>query len=126
MLLEIAVAFYMCLGCNQPETTIIKDTSLLYQHWIHSFEEDDAKKEQLVYRPATYPFPLARGREGFEIMEKGILISHPIGSGDVNMSIEEKWTLIKDKLTIISKERNLVYMIVSVSKEKLVLRPLLE
>lgn len=36
----------------------------LQRRWLHSHEEDTA--DVRVYRPAEYPFPPARGRDGFE------------------------------------------------------------
>ncbi len=37
----------------------------LFQHWMHSHEEDSGDVQ--VYRPADYDFPPARGRRGFEL-----------------------------------------------------------
>jgi hypothetical protein len=126
MLFNLSVLFFTLLGCSQTATTSMMDTTLLYQHWINSFEENDAKQGLRVFRPDTFAFPLARGREGFEIKEKGIFISHPIAPGDGNMSIEEHWTLKNDELIISSNDHNSRYKIISLSKEKLILKSVME
>ena len=41
----------------------------LFQHWMHSHEEDSGDVQ--VYRPADYDFPPARGRRGFELRPDG-------------------------------------------------------
>jgi len=46
---------------------------ILNRRWLHSHEEDTA--DEMVFRPATYPFPPSRGRAGFEL--------HPDGSAAV-------------------------------------------
>ena len=40
----------------------------LWQHWVHSFEEDG--RASRAYRPRSYAFPRARGREGFELQPR--------------------------------------------------------
>ena len=45
------------------------DTDVLSQRWIHSYEEDT--ETEMVYRPASFPFPPARGRSGFELQADG-------------------------------------------------------
>lgn len=97
--------------------------SELYKHWIHSFEEDDASLEYTVYRPSSFSFPPARGRAGFEIKPKGIVISHPIAPADGNMSIKEKWRFTNGELTFTGNLTSNKYKIISVSKDKLVLKP---
>lgn len=96
----------------------------LFQHWIHSFEESSAL--QTVYRPVTYSFAPARGRDGFEIREDGIFISHPIAPGDGNMTIEEKWVLHDHELVVTGRGNNQRYKLVSVTKDRLVLQRIVE
>jgi hypothetical protein len=43
----------------------------LFQHWMHSHEEDSGDVQ--VYRPADYDFPPARGRRGFDLRPDGEL-----------------------------------------------------
>ena len=61
----------------------------LFGHWVHSFEED--KPAIQTYRPASYAFPLARGREGFELKENGNFVLHRIGPADGTEPITGTW-----------------------------------
>lgn len=91
----------------------------LFQHWVHSFEESSGQRR--VYRPVTYSFAPARGRDGFEIRENGIFISHQIAPGDGNMTIEEKWVLQDHELVVSGKADRQWYKLISVTKDMLVL-----
>ena len=119
----------LLLSCNQKMTTAsARDQSVLYQYWVHSFEDDSRENSMAkykTYRPSTYHFPPARGRDAFEIKEHSVFISHPIAPADGNLTITEKWELDNDKLTITGKTAVTSFKIVSLSKEKLVLEPLL-
>ena len=61
----------------------------VFKHWIHSFEED--KTGIQTYRPASYNFPMARGREGFEINENGTFIFHRIAPADGIEKVNGTW-----------------------------------
>jgi hypothetical protein len=125
VLAKILIICCVVLACNQTQRqNKIPEMSDLYQYWVHSNEEYDATQRYRTYRPATYPFPPSRGRDGFEIREKGILISHPIAPTDGSISIEGRWTLDGDELTFIGKTATYRYKIISLSKEKLVLKSL--
>ncbi|MDR4511924.1 MAG: hypothetical protein MRJ93_09505 [Nitrososphaeraceae archaeon] len=52
----------------------------IYNHWIHSYEEDSLGKK--VYRPSTFKFPPSRGRQGFEIKRNGTFVQYIIGRTD--------------------------------------------
>jgi hypothetical protein len=95
----------------------------LYQHWIHSFEEDEKDKKLTVYRPSRFNFPPARGREGFEIKRNGIFIWHPISPLDGNDTIEETWKLKDHKIMITGKE-NKEFKIIELTKDKLIISKL--
>ncbi len=41
------------------------DRDMLCQRWLHSHEEDT--ESEMVFRPAEFTFPPARGRWGFEL-----------------------------------------------------------
>jgi len=124
LLVKIIVLCCLMFACSQ---TSVKNTipykSDLYQHWIHSYEDDIINQEHRTYRPATFPFPPARGREGFEIKENGVFVSYPIAPVDGNLTIKEKWTLNNDELTVTGKTTTNKYKIISLTKEKLVLKP---
>ena len=97
--------------------------SALYQNWIHSHEEDDAANKYIVFRPATFSFPPARGRDGFEIKEKGVFIDRQIGPGDGNNMVERRWVM-KDGVLLVSSAEKQIYRfkIISLSKDKLVVK----
>lgn len=65
------------------------DTNLLFRRWIHSHEEDTESQE--VYRPATFSFPPARGRSGFELRADHSCIYVGIGRGDGEQEIDGSW-----------------------------------
>lgn len=126
MCTKIVALYIMLLACNQTVRNRDSQGSPtdLYQYWIHSYEEDETAKQLWVYRPDTYAFPPARGRDGFEIKENGVFIAHPIAPTDGSLSIEEKWTLDKDKLMVVGENGEYGFTIISVSKDKLVLKSL--
>jgi hypothetical protein len=63
----------------------------LFRRWQHSFEEDDDMAA--VYRPADFPFPRARGREGIEFRPDGTVVDWQIGPGDRSQPVEGRWIL---------------------------------
>jgi hypothetical protein len=64
--------------------------STIFQHWIHSREEDQEGIE--VYRPRGYSFPPARGRNGFEFKANGEFIFYGLGATDRPEPIRGSWT----------------------------------
>lgn len=61
----------------------------LHGRWMHSFEEDH--DGITVYRPADFPFPPARGRDGIEFGADGSFIDWRIGRGDANEARPGRW-----------------------------------
>ena len=92
------------------------DLKALHQHWVHSHEEDTGT--EMVFRPASYDFPPARGRQGFELKPDGGLIDYAIGPTDRRAKSKGKWTLEDDELRL--GERSL--KVVSVDSQRLVVR----
>jgi hypothetical protein len=111
----------LVLSCLIFNCAASQDRPELVQHWIHSYEDDDATQEYRTYRPATYAFPPSRGRDGFEIKENGVAISHPVAPFDGNMSISEKWSLDGDDLIFTGESGVRRFRIITLTKEKLVL-----
>ena len=97
---------------------------LLYQHWVHSHEEDtDA---ELVFRPATFNFPRSRGRFSFELKADGGLVESGIAPDDRQQQTQGSWKLEDDDHLILytpspSKPKR-VMRIASVNKTRLVIR----
>jgi hypothetical protein len=67
------------------------DSRLLYKRWLHSREEDTA--EEMVFRPASFKFPPARGREGFELRSDQSLLEIRIGPTDRVEEISGTWKI---------------------------------
>ena len=88
----------------------------LCKHWMHSHEEDT--EEETVYRPASYQFPPARGRTGFELNPDGSLTEHGIGPTDRRTRTAGKWKLKGDALQIGTRAMK----IVSLDPQRLVVR----
>lgn len=65
--------------------------SCLIGTWLHSHEEDTA--DELVYRPADFAFPPARGRDGFEFRPGGELVYLGIARTDGTEESTGRWTV---------------------------------
>ena len=89
----------------------------ILRHWIHSHEEDT--DTEIVFRPASFNFPPARGRRGFELSPDGTLIDYGIGPTDRRQQTKGKWKRTGDDLTLDAGARR-VLKIVSVSNDRLV------
>jgi len=96
-----------------------EDPALL-QHWVHSHEED--RGEEMVFRPASYAFPLSRGRRSLQFQPSGKLGHGGPGPDDRPTSSEGKWSLEGKSLTIAGPGGKEEYQLASVTPEKLVLR----
>jgi hypothetical protein len=88
----------------------------LCQHWMHSHEEDT--DDQMVFRPASYRFPPARGRTGFDLKEDRSLVEYGIGPTDRRTQTAARWKL--DGKTLRLGPR--VMTIASLDRDRLVLR----
>jgi hypothetical protein len=90
----ITILFFLLLSaqtCKKSQTDV---ATTVFKHWVHSFEEDTAGLQ--TYRPASYNFPLARGREGFEVKENGTFILHRTGPADGIEKINGTWKAAGD------------------------------
>jgi hypothetical protein len=96
----LIIVFFLVLTaqtCKTSETAIAQQ---VFKHWVHSFEEDTAGIQ--TYRPAAYNFPLARGREGFEVKANGIFVLHRIGPADGIEKAEGSWSLQEENTIRVS------------------------
>ncbi len=93
--LSIALFFITLLftaqTCRKQDSPL---AAQVFKHWVHSFEDDTADTQ--VYRPASYKFPLAEGRESFEIKQNGDFIQHSTGAADNSRKFTGKWTYKKN------------------------------
>ncbi|WP_375562186.1 hypothetical protein ACE193_06440 [Bernardetia sp. OM2101] len=96
--------------------------------WIRSFEDD--KDGTQAYRPETYEFPPARGREGWRFEEDGTLKKQAIGATDAYVTKEGKWTFTnennKNTVNIILEDQKQSYEVISASDSILFVKPIEE
>jgi len=97
----------------------------LVGRWFHSHEEDAEGLQ--VYRPASYKFPPARGRRGYEFRDGGELVYLGIARTDGAEPMAGAWALdAGDRLRISVKNANVqpvALQVVSCSAEMLKVRP---
>ena len=94
---------------------------LLVRRWIHSHEEDAGG--EAVYRPATWAFPPARGRSGFDLRRDGTLVRIAPGPTDRPQKARGRWRLEGDRLVLlepVAGETPQTLQIVSASEDRLV------
>ena len=71
----------------------------LQGRWLHAHEEDSG--DSLVFRPATYELPPARGRTGYEFQDDGRLTVVGPGPTDRTATRSGTWSVSDDRqLTI--------------------------
>jgi hypothetical protein len=71
----------------------------LHGRWLHAHEEDS--EDSLVFRPATYQLPPARGRTGYEFQDGGRLTVVGPGPTDRTATRSGTWSVTGDgQLTI--------------------------
>ena len=86
--------------------------------WIRSFEDDKDGLE--AYRPESYEFPPARGREGWKFEEDGTLKKQAIAPTDGYVTKEGTWNFFiiegkKNRVDIELENQKISYEIISVS-----------
>lgn len=93
----------------------------IYQKWIHSYEED--YDEYIVFRNSSYEFPPARGRVFFEFFEDGKLSYGNIESPMINQEKKGSWKKVSsDVIEVNADKQNLKIQILSLSKDKLIIK----
>jgi|SRR5215212_5653385 len=100
-------------------------TDALYQHWMHSHEEDT--DTEMMFRPAGFDFPLSRGRYSFELRPDGNLTITEIGPTDRPQETQGVWKVEGDDriafyLDDSPSEPSRVLQVISVDKDRMVLR----
>jgi hypothetical protein len=79
-----------------------------------------------VYRPDSYDFPRARGREGFELFPDSTFIEYLIAPTDGYLKLRGIWKIEPDNELVFSYENKEIpekkYTIVALDKEILVLK----
>ena len=96
----------------------------IHQEWVHSHEEDHG--DEMVFRPASFPFPPSRGRRSIDLRPGGALARGGPGPDDRRVRSEGgRWELEGKtlKLHSPSSARTEAFKMVSASPDRLVLRP---
>jgi hypothetical protein len=62
--------------------------------WLHSHEEDSGSTR--VYRPASYDFPVSRGRTAVELRPDGTYIEYDSGPDDRGRAVVGRWQDVGD------------------------------
>ena len=95
----------------------------LCQFWVHSYEEDTDSES--VYRPASFAFPPARGRTGFELLPDMSCRLVGIAAADGSEVTEGTWEIEgEDTLCIRIKRRGTgqVLRVASIDHDRLAIR----
>lgn len=97
------------------------DSSVLTRAWIHAHEEDEG--DLLVFRPADYPVPPARGRDSLTLSANDELTRGGPGPDDRHVTETGTWRVDGRELVLQVPGRPEERLeIVSVDPEKLVVR----
>ncbi|MET0555865.1 MAG: hypothetical protein ABW221_22690 [Vicinamibacteria bacterium] len=95
-MLASAVVALALLGCSHAGPEVVPPAQAtqalpdaLWQHWVHSFEDDGPGFR--AYRPKGFAFPPARGREGFRLESGGRYVRYAIARGDGNVETAGTW-----------------------------------
>ncbi|MDJ0367679.1 hypothetical protein QMK33_21245 [Hymenobacter sp. H14-R3] len=94
LLLVLAGSATLLVGCRSASPVAQApqnpQTQMLARAWRHSQEEDQGSVQ--VYRPASYSFPPARGREGITFEPTGRLTKFVIAPTDGLLPLPGQWT----------------------------------
>jgi hypothetical protein len=100
------------------------DKNALYQHWVHSHEEDT--ETERVFRPASFAFPRSRGRSAMALKSDGSLVETGPGPIDRPQEGQGSWKLAEDNTLSIhetgKKKPKRTMKIVSLDRNRLVLK----
>ena len=98
-----------------------KSPSEIFQHWVHSYEDD--KSDIKVYRTTDYPFPKSRGRLGFELKKDGTLIFYGISNEDLPTKVFGSWRFDdENKIRLSIEGENTEHILDLISCDKNVLQ----
>lgn len=81
-----------------PMENDAQNRQMISRFWIHAREEDVGN--EIVYRTDDYDFPPSRGRDAIQLCEDGCLIEHSPGPTDRPVSMQGRWSLVGDSLTL--------------------------
>ena len=100
-----------------------QDIGDLCQCWVHSYEEDTDTES--VYRPASFAFPPARGRTGFELRPDKSCKRVGIAAADGSEIIDGTWEIEGGdtlRIRINWKDTSQVLSVASLNHDRLAIR----
>ncbi len=74
---------------------------VLHRRWVHAHEEDT--DDEMVFRPAEYELPPARGRMAFELRPDGTFSEAGIGPADLPDRAQGTWDLTADESIVLGE-----------------------
>lgn len=96
----------------------------LPQKWVHAHEEDS--EDEMVFRPAGYELPPARGRLAFELRPDGTYWEAGLGASDVPDEAQGTWELRDDDTIVLGEGAPAgvprVMPVAAVEEQRLVIR----
>jgi hypothetical protein len=96
---------------------------LLQKRWLHSHEEDS--DTEMVFRPASFKFPPARGRAGFDLKPNNSFVDIGIAPADGPQESKGTWKLHDNQLELFTSSPSRpsrTLEIVSADKNRLIVR----
>ena len=97
-------------------------TDMITKNWVHSFEEDAGN--DMVYRPDNYELPKARGRNGINLLQNGVLDRIHIGNNDVPDNTSGTWWFEDNYLVLKYDGEISTFYVKELTADKLVLNEL--
>lgn len=76
----------------------VPSAKALAKSWVHSHEEDSG--DVMVFRPAGYPFPPARGRDTLDLASGGKGVTSRPGPDDRSVTAATEWQVDGDELIV--------------------------
>jgi hypothetical protein len=98
------------------------DEDALRGRWVHSHEEDS--EDEMVFRPATHPFPPSRGRTSFELRRDGSYLERSPGPVDVPEETRGHWAVKDDRLVLSPSDKSpaRTWQVTAAEADRLVVR----
>jgi hypothetical protein len=94
----------------------------LHGLWVHAREEDSGAEK--VFRPDSYPLPLARGRTTLELRPDGTYVEGAPGPVDLPVETTGTWSLDGERLVLraAGEEPERAWTVVAAGGDRLAVR----
>ncbi|MFK8101094.1 MAG: hypothetical protein AB8G15_01165 [Saprospiraceae bacterium] len=126
-MLKLFVCISLIFSISNCQNTLdVTTEKALFQHWVHSYEDETGVGK--VYRPSGYDFPRSRGRHGFQLKANGDCKEYAIAPTDGTLLRAAKWRYEGQDIIEIKypedKANPLRYQILSVTDTMLTIKVL--